>query len=402
MKKYVLFVTVFCLLIQGIIEGVARTGENGIGFAEAWQKVVVENDALTAARENVRQAEFKRDAARDMYLPEIGISAGYMHLDDKVTLSPEDILESMSGGNRLAPLLVGLGQSYGLSASTLNSALTSTIADRDNRSGAIEAFWPIYTGGRINAAQDIAKGQESEAQRKLDMTRLERFETLAYYYFGALLAKQVLATRNEVEQGLQQHRDHAVILENQGQIAKVERLQAEAAYEKALVEKRKAAHDLDISRVALTRMLKSSEVIIPTDRLFINSSLPPLESFIDKTLAASPGLGILKSKQQQAAGLIKVEKGKYFPTVAVFGNYSLYEEDNLLNKLVPDWVVGIGINIPLVERSGRGGNLEAAKSMVRQLESLQIQARIHRVWAHVLDHTGNSYGGVAGRLCQWI
>jgi outer membrane protein TolC len=109
--------------------------------------------------------------------------------------------------------------------------------------------------------------------------------------------------------------------------------------------------------------------------LFINNSIPSLESFIDKTITHHPGLGILDSKKEQAVGLIKVEKGKYLPTAALFGNYSLYEEDDLASKLTPDWLVGVGVKIPLFERSGRSGKLAAAKSMVKQIESLQLQTR---------------------------
>ena len=103
--------------------------------------------------------------------------------------------------------------------------------------------------------------------------------------------------------------------------------------------------------------------------------MPPLAPFLDKTLACYPGLGVLDSKKKQTAGLIAVEKGKYLPTVAVFGNYSLYEEDDLASKLVPDWVVGVGISIPLLERSGRSGKLEAAKSMVKRINHLRLQAQ---------------------------
>ena len=203
----------------------------------------------------------------------------------------------------------------------------------------------------------------------------EQFENLARYYFGVVLAKKVLDTKADVEAGLKKHRDNAILLEKQGQIARVERLQAEASYDRAMVERRKAGRELKIARLALTRLLKSAEPVRPADTLFVNETIPPLSPFLDKTLAYYPGLGVLESKKEQATGLIAVEKGKYFPTVAVFGNYSLYEEDDLATKLVPDWIVGVGISIPLLERSGRSGNLAAAKSMVRQIDALKLQAQ---------------------------
>jgi outer membrane protein TolC len=346
-----------------------------VSLAEAWQIVVQDNDALEAARANVERTQHTKDGTKDLYLPNITLSAGYMYLDDDVTLSPQDLLDSMPAGNALGQVLGGLAMSQGISPAQLNSGLTSTIAERNNISSSIRASWPVYTGGRITAAQDIATGKVHEANHSLALKVEDRFETLVRYYFGTVLAKIVFVTRQEVEAGLKKHRDHAALLEQQGQIAKVERMQSEASHDKASVERRKAGRDLEIAQVALSRMLKMDGLVLPTDPLFLGKSLPPLASFIEKALSTFPGLAILASKKEQAEGLINLEKGRYHPTVAVFGNYSLYEEDNLATKLVPDWAVGVGISIPLLERSGRSGKLQAAKTMVREIDYLTAQAR---------------------------
>jgi outer membrane protein TolC len=92
-------------------------------------------------------------------------------------------------------------------------------------------------------------------------------------------------------------------------------------------------------------------------------------------MAVYPGLQLLDSKKDQVEGLVAVEKGKYYPTVGLFGNYSLYEEENLATELAPDWMVGVGVSIALVERDGRGGKLAAARSTIRQINSLKRQAK---------------------------
>jgi len=76
-----------------------------------------------------------------------------------------------------------------------------------------------------------------------------------------------------------------------------------------------------------------------------------------------------------ATGLVNVEKGKYFPELALLGNYNLYEEDNLATELVPDWFVGLTVSVPLLDRSGRGGKHRAAESLITKIEALRSQAR---------------------------
>ncbi|GAL35388.1 outer membrane protein assembly factor YaeT precursor [Vibrio maritimus] len=202
-----------------------------------------------------------------------------------------------------------------------------------------------------------------------------RYEDLSKYYFSVILAKNVVDTRMAVEKGLTKHRDFALKMEEQGQIARVERLQAEASLDKAVVERKKAEHSLNIAQAALTQVLGQIEKVEPRDELFINRTLPPLDAFIDQTLDTYPGLAILDAKEKQASSLIKAEKGKYYPEVYAYGDYSLYHGDSLTSQLKPDWLVGIGVSVPLLENSGRSEQMKAAGSAVSQVQFLRKQAR---------------------------
>lgn len=372
-RIYLLFMLPVMVAVGAPISAVGQ--EETMSFADAWALVAKENDTLRAARAEVESADHKKEAAKDLYLPEISLSASYVYLDDDVTLSPSEILDSLAAGDQLAPLVGGLAASYGLSPAMVESGLTSTITDRETVISALSAKWPLYTGGRISAAQDIAAGQYKEAAHNLQLESLAQFEILSKYYFGTVLAKRVYETRKEVEAGLKQHFEHAILLEEQGQIAKVERMQSQASYDKAVVEMKKAGRDLEIARLALTRMLKQDETVIPSDALFAKENLPYLRDLLERTLSVYPGLKVLDSKKDQVSGLVAVEKGKYYPTIGFFGNYSLYEEESLATELAPDWMVGVGVSIPLVERDGRAGKLAAARSTMKRIDSLQSQAR---------------------------
>jgi outer membrane protein TolC len=83
---------------------------------------------------------------------------------------------------------------------------------------------------------------------------------------------------------------------------------------------------------------------------------------------------VLDTKKTQAKGLIEIEQGKYYPEVYLYGNYNLYEEDDLASKIAPDWEIGIGLRIPILDTSGRSGKTKAAHSTVMQVSHLQAQA----------------------------
>ncbi|EGR4314530.1 TolC family protein [Vibrio cholerae] len=339
-----------------------------LSFQEAWDLLQQQNNSLAAQRANVERYAHLKDATQNLNLPSVSVGANFIRLDQDVTLSGKQILDSSGGIDpnlmaHILPLVTHLG------------AAKSTITERDIFTSSIRAIWPIFTGGRITAAQDAAAGKEDEAQSQLAMEIQARYEDLAKYYFSVVLAKEVLATQIAVEEGLTQHRDNALKLEQQGQIAHVERLQADASLDKAKVERKKAQKTLDIAQSALTQILGATETVEPSGMLFINTSLPPMHAFIEQTLNTYPGLSLLDAKEKQASSLIKAEQGKYYPEVYLYGDYSLHEDDSLASQMKPDWLVGVGVNIPLIENSGRSEQVKAANSAVNQVRYLKAQAK---------------------------
>lgn len=341
-----------------------------ITFQQAWQLLQDNNHSLAAQRANVVSQEHMQSATRSLDWPSVSIGANYTRLDTDVTLSGEQLMSSTT--------MPALNASTGPILQALMpvlSGIETTIAEKDLFSSSIRAIWPIFTGGRISAAQAAAQGKTEEARSQLKMETQARYEDLSKYYFSVVLAKEVLQTRQAVEKGLTQHRDFAIKLEKQGQIAHVERLQAEASLDKAKVETRKAQSNLEIAQSALSKILAQSSLVEPAEGLFINHNLPPISAFTEQTLATYPGLSLLDAKEQQASALIKAEKGKYYPQVYLYGDYSLYEDDSLASEMKPDWLVGVGVNVPLIDTSGRSEKVKAASSMVSQVHSLKAQAR---------------------------
>ncbi|MBN8132319.1 TolC family protein [Vibrio vulnificus] len=336
-----------------------------ITFQQAWQLLQESNHSLAAQRANVESQQHMQSATSSLNLPSISVGANYTRLDTDVTVTGEQLMNNTTlpipiPNNPLTQLLGGV---------------ETTITERDIFTSSIRAIWPIFTGGRISAAQAAAEGKTDEARSQLAMETQARYEDLSKYYFSVVLAKEVLQTRQAVEQGLTQHRDFAIKLEKQGQIAHVERLQAEASLDKAKVETRKAQSNLDIAQSALSKILAQNDMVEPAEGLFINQHLPPLTAFTEQTLATYPGLDLLSAKEKQASALIKAEKGKYYPEVYLYGDYSLYEDDSLASEMKPDWLVGVGVNIPLLENTGRSDKVKAANSMVSQVQSLKAQAK---------------------------
>lgn len=353
--------------LMGAVLGSAQA--QTVSFGEAWTRVIQQDEGLAAEQAGVDRAKQLREAAKDMYLPKVDLGASYTHLDQPVELDMMD-LNPIASHPELGQVLAPLMQKFHLSPDDFVTPLTK----QNVVTSSVKMLWPLFTGGRIDAAQDIRQAQVSEAQQLLVLKQQATFESLSQTYFGVVLAAQVVMTKQEIEDGLAHHLDHAKKLEAQGQIAKVERLSAQSAYDRARIDTQKSRRGLEIAELALGHMLKlpSAE---PGSGLFVNKELPGLDGLVSQTLEVHPGLKLLSAKQEQAKGMIRMEKGKYAPEVFMFGNYNLYEDDSLASKTAPDWLVGVGVSMPLISRDGRSETVQAAKSAELQVNLLQAKTR---------------------------
>jgi outer membrane protein TolC len=343
-----------------------------ISFGEAWTRVIQQDEGLAAEQAGVDRAKQLREAAKAMYLPKVDLGASYTHLDQPMELDLMD-LNPIANHPEMVKALQHILGGLPIPHFTPDDFVTP-LTKQNVVTSSVKMLWPLFAGGRIDAAQDIRQAQVSEAQQLLVLKQQATFESLSQTYFGVVLAAQVVQTKQEIEEGLAHHLDHAKKLEAQGQIAKVERLSAQSAYDRARIDTQKSRRGLEIAELALGHMLKLSRAE-PDSGLFVNQELPRLEGLVSQTLEVHPGLKLLSAKKEQAKGMIRMEKGKYAPEVFLFGNYNLYEDDSLAAKTAPDWLVGVGVSMPLVSRDGRSETVQAAKSAELQVNLLQAKTR---------------------------
>ena len=340
-----------------------------LGFEQAWKQLLTVSNKLQASAQEVRRAEAEHEAGKDLNLPSISLSGSYTRLERPIEMDLRDLnpLASMDPGS-LPPALGGA------LAAIPGSMFITPFTEQDIFRSSLQAMWPIYTGGKITAAQGIHAAHVAEKEQEFQLTTRDLFIQLVDRYYGVAVSQALARTRGELVTSLEEHAEHAVKLEEQGQIAKVERLNAQVALENAKVNFASARRQAEMAEIALSRMLHERQVN-PSSELFMLNDAPSLPRLSQLTLAQHPALKLLEAKEAQAQGLVDVEKGQYLPTVFLYGNYTLYEDDSLFSKMEPDWMLGVGVKIPLLSRDGRSGKVEAAKSALLQARYTKAQTQ---------------------------
>ena len=328
---------------------------------EAWLLVEQNSDALKALEDTKHIAKLKRESVKSMYLPEISVSGNYTHLSKAIGTDTHSISDSISSS---LPVI-----------SAMMSALPNRDLDfskQDIFLANLHALWPLYTGGKIDAAQDIYSAKTDEAKALLEMKKDEEFLKLVKYYYGVVVAKSLYQTRKEAQKALRIHYENAKKLKEQGQIAKIELLNSQVKVDSARIQTTKARHRYEIALFALKSLVRKD--IVPSSRFFVEGISKSEEYYKVQTQNNYAGLSVLNAKDKQSKALIKVKQAEYYPSIAGYANYNLYKDDSPIMRTLPKWFAGVVVKINLLQRVDRNEEIQIAKLLNSKVKHLRDNA----------------------------
>ncbi|MDP2887684.1 MAG: TolC family protein [Bacteroidota bacterium] len=398
MKQIITIVAL--LLINFGVNSQERTA-NPLTFSDAYEQMNQNSHVLKQAGFEIREKEADRKAAFGLRAPRVFITANAVQMADPLTLDLTPVRDAI---NPLYDILGKYGNFSGvpnpdpatsgvmpiLPDNVSTQVLRTKIQEgqaainaaewdkmiQEKQFAAVNAnfIWPLYTGGKINAANKASAIYEEEAGLKKEQKQGELLSELATRYYGLVLAEQACKVREQVSESMKKHLFDSEKLSEQGQIAKVEYLHAQVASSDAGRELKKVRREATIIKRALqnTMAVGDSSDLIPASQLFILKSIDDECFFIKMAMENNPQLQQVDSKRELAATGVKLEKSNYLPTVALTGTYDLANKD--LSPFVPDWQVGVGLKWSLFEGNSRYRNLQAAKFKEDQVEQAGLKA----------------------------
>lgn len=342
-----------------------------LSYSEA-EQYVVENAYATQAQQALQQAsQLEMEAVKNLGLPRIDLNArAYsFHSETSVPLesSKRRLENSLTRGfddklsqweNILPPEVIdqvsqGFDQVVSDGLNKVPNNLDVTIEDHDVRTS-ISMVMPLYVGGKINSAKQIASIQAqrsniSEKQQQ-DSQRLEMIQS----YFNVQLQQQLLNTTRFNLNAMQEHYNNALKLEKQGFINKGQRMQFEVARNNAERTYINAQSNLQASQFSLQNLLKTKQGLNLTTPLFVNTAQ---NHSLDKLLANYDQNSSLIKKLQMDTQLanenIKVQQAAKKPSVFAFGEYGLDSKEN--------WIVGVMAKYNLFSGIDNNKNIRAAE-----------------------------------------
>ena len=319
----------------------AATGraQEPLTFTDALNRVQQRNEALMAGEAEIRQRASEKAAVGGLRMPKAEVDVRTNFLDADVT-TPFDPLP-----------------------------IAYKMQNKHFTKAEFSVTWPVYTGGRINAANRAAAAKQTEAEAQLRYTGDQLVTELAQRYFGVCLARRARAVTALKVDAMEQHARRAHRLMEEGIISKAETLSAEVALANAKSELAAADRDITIASEGLANTMAWGDPVEPTTALFLLRDVEGREYFENAVDEGHPVLAMLGAKHEQARQGVRAEQGATLPTAYVFGMYELLPEG--CSIVDPKWAFGFGGQYTVFDGDQGRNKIAAAKAQEERVSHLR-------------------------------
>ncbi|MGG5576969.1 TolC family protein [Myroides sp. C15-4] len=364
LKRFFLLIggPLFCFSISTTSYG------QSLSFSEAMRVMNEENSLIKAMekQEEVHQYEWK--AMKGLRLPTVKAFGMGLYMDRSLGLDFNGLRNQV-------------GDFVHLPNAEVLGNWSVDFNKRDMAFGGFMATWPIFTGGKINAAVKAGKLKSEIGEKELEQAKDKLISELVVRYYTVKLAERALTVRQDVLEGMKKHQDDALKLEEHGMIAPVQRMAADVAVSDASRELDAAKKDATLARLALANTMEVEEVTADlSSDFFVLSELEALDYYQVSAEEHYPALQKLSLQKELATQGIKAKQSANYPTVVAFGQTVLAHNnpisglDVLYDNNKP-WTVGVGVTYTLFEGLRNRNEIKAAKATRESVALFEEKAK---------------------------
>lgn len=371
-----IFGTLLVILIT-VVPAPAQTGQGQadsevfLTLPDAIELSYRRNPLMEAQRLATEAAGDQKKATWGLRLPHLSASGAYTYMSKDIEVFDLNA-EKNAALQKLGQLQLPITIPTEIIQAIQNLDLSLTLQKQQFAVVGVNATMPIYMGGKINAAVNASKINIQQKEQAAVLAQTDLFAETVERYYGLSLSYRVTQVKEQVTEAMRKHLYDAQKLEENGQIARTEKLYAEMFLAKAEGEETKSKLETRTINQSLSATLNQPGEYIPVTALFVVDSLPPLSYFKEQTRRNSPLLKQVELTKRLAEVGVKAARANFLPEIAALGVVDAWNYQ--LTHMAPRWAVGAGVKLRIFDGLGSEYKFSAAKKEVRQVEALKIKA----------------------------
>jgi len=324
---------------------------------EALERARAGNPMLQAARAEVDSQEGRAKEARGLRLPDLTLSESFQRTNN--------------------PVYVFMGKLTQTSFTMADFALDALNDPEpfNNYNTRLEFTAPLFTGGKIRAANRAAVLGVQAAEERSRQAEVETVRGVTESFFGSLLAQRAVVVMEEAVKTALAHRDQVKALHEEGMALDSDWLRIQVYV--ADLEQRLATREADArtARAWLAYAMGEEGEAEPVGEMDPSGrELPELETVLERALVRRGDLRAADLEAQQALQGVKAARGAYWPEVGLMASYDWNTE--AWQNYGENWAVGVQVRLPLFDGGGRSGRLLTASARERQAASAREDLRL--------------------------
>lgn len=336
-------------------------------------------DVFRADNAQIARAQHESDAAKMLGGPRVDLTLKQVYGTKTMELEMGDAMSNV--GNSLkagvsqmpAPMQQAIAPLLGGLSHNLSNLTIDVKTKLDGPRLTLDATWPLYTGGLIDAQKRVLAERVTETVADRDIRLATLDAQLAAKYWGVQLARSIEALRQSTLADQEDELKKAKRFEARGVISKLERLAVEVARDTAKREYDRARTSTQVAGAELAGALREAEVPALSTPLFVlTGELGTLSEWQLRAETNSPVLRRVQSLRQQADAGLSAAHAAFKPKVFAFGSRNLIK--HYLSLTEPDWIAGIGVTFTLWSNTDRSSKIEAASALIDSAAAARDEA----------------------------
>lgn len=372
----------YWMVLLSLVVGFSATAQQRVSFGDAQKMMMERNKAISSAKYSVDAAYREYRATQGLRMPSVDLVGCYTLMQHSididlggakgvVTESLDGVIKSSVKEGVITPAIAAL-LTDGI-APLMGADWRYTLQNRHFGFVGTTITMPIYLGGRIDIASRIAKLKLDNAQIGLNGVQSALVTELVERYYGVILAREVVAVKEFVVKGVEQHLHDAETMEEQGVVAHSVVLYLQYKLSDVERDYSDAVSKLQIAERALKTTLQSDTDIEPTESMFLLYEIYNIDYYRDSAVNLNNIIGEVENVERISAEGVNLARSAFMPEIVAMGGASLYSYN--LSDMLPRWAVGVGLSMPLFGGLSKQEQYRASKSVERSVEDMADKVR---------------------------
>ena len=347
------------------------------------------NRQIKVSHMTVEMAENVHKAAKTKFLPRVDALAGYQHFSREISLLSDDQKNTFSnlGTNTFGQLGGQIGQN--LTSLAQQGILSPQMAQQ---LGQLFVNQPIYMGGAIKAANDMAAIGEQVAQNNISLKRQLVLYGVDNAYWLAISLKKKESLAKRYRDLAQKLNDDVKKMIREGVATRADGLKVEVAVNTADMQIARIESGVSLAKMALCELcgLELNGDILLSDEGDVDLPPTPSTQFDNYTVSSSdttglnearPELRLLQNAVDMSIQNTKLIRSLNMPHVLLTAGYSV-SNPNLFNgfqkRFTDLWNIGITVQVPVWTWGENKYKVRASKTAtsIAQMEMVDVRKKI--------------------------